>query len=498
MIPYKSKTHIFQNHNYDKTYSYDHERFSHKVTFQVIDEVLNTYWREQLPQGCIDIGCGQGQILEYVFNKVKEKSQEFIPTDLFFGIDISEVGIEQSNARCPTLNWVVDSYQEFLKNPDIRDKALGAVDLIINKGGLTFVTNEADYWQTIQDTAEFLSPRGGFLFVQNKSFFHHWTKVKCSHWEHDIFDIMTAVLGNPTIIPNTAYYAIYYRRDNSNCEQQLPQKDNLAKRAVFQFTGGSQETILLRNDEIAQERLACLVSLEKPNKPYIYPIPLRYNEKTQKRHQSLIDIAVQNFIPSAPRVLISPSRLYINAKTRSINLTKPLIKALVSKISVSYFPQALKNTRILTRHLYTLLASHPDLMVLGAGLTDFWINLESGQPQIDIDEFEYRLDWIFDVCRNQHDVEIIMLLNLPLGDSVDESKGLRYSEALARSYAETILNLAKHYSVHCFDVTHFYANSKIQLEPDIPSISKEWMNDFVTTLTELIVKLTFQSKIKHS
>lgn len=174
MLIYRSEELSFNPKNYNATYSRDRARFEHDHTYQAIDWVFGEFLTTAGCRGCIDIGCGQGQVLEYVFGKAVEFEMKPDGGN-FFGIDISDVAIGQCQARCPHLGWIIDTYQGFLQSPLARETDRGKIDLVVNKGGLTHV-------------------RG------------HWNHIRCGRWDLDIFDLMREVFGNIRVLHHSGYY----------------------------------------------------------------------------------------------------------------------------------------------------------------------------------------------------------------------------------------------------------------------------------------------------
>jgi SAM-dependent methyltransferase len=193
---------------YDSVYENDLERFQHEHTFKAIDSLFEL--REIPPRRVVDIGCGQGQVLLYVYEKLRNMEAVFNPCNLI-GIDISSTAIDHCEMKCSDLTWVKGSYQYFIANNLIENRE--RFDLIINKGGLLFVKDESEYIETIKNTQKTIEKaQGNFLHVQNHSFFSKRNTEFCGEWDNDVFYINKMELGDPIRFKINGYYADAYGR----------------------------------------------------------------------------------------------------------------------------------------------------------------------------------------------------------------------------------------------------------------------------------------------
>ena len=134
MIVYRNERRIFlkSGKNYDETYRRESHRFTHRATFEVLDEILEA----QVPDGkrfwALDLGCGQGQVLDHVRETLDQNASPPSGDLPLYGIDISEVAITQCENRYPRLRWIVDSFQDFLQRPETPAEYFGRFDLVIN------------------------------------------------------------------------------------------------------------------------------------------------------------------------------------------------------------------------------------------------------------------------------------------------------------------------------------------------------------------------------
>ena len=192
--------------SYDSVYETHLERYQHAHTFKAIENLFEL--RKSPPRRVVDIGCGQGQVLLYVYEKLKNMGAVFNPCDLI-GVDLSSTAIDQCEMKCSDLTWIKGSYQYFISKNVIENK--GGFDLIINKGGLMFVKDENEYFDAIKNTKISIEKtQGNFLHVQNQSFFSQWSAENCADWDNDVFYINKIELGDPIRFRINGYYADAY------------------------------------------------------------------------------------------------------------------------------------------------------------------------------------------------------------------------------------------------------------------------------------------------
>ena len=134
MIVYESTDCQFDASGYDETYAADRQRFTHRQTFQALEEVFTKHIQLDGPFWCLDLGCGQGQVAAKVHDIIGERAPNLRQVSRIYGLDLSPVAIRQCDESYPDLLWINDTLQEFLKREETTRDLFGRFDLVINKG----------------------------------------------------------------------------------------------------------------------------------------------------------------------------------------------------------------------------------------------------------------------------------------------------------------------------------------------------------------------------
>lgn len=204
MIIYKSGG--SRSANYDRAYSASAQHFTHKATFKALDALIAG---DNIPASCLDVGCGQGQVIAYIAGIAKKHRPDF-DGHKFVGIDLSGVAIEQSDAAHPDLGWILDRYENFAASEWLPRCFPGGIDLIVNKSGFTMVKSEQEYIETLERTNAMLKDGGHYLLIMNKSFYESWNgKRGCSR---SGMDITGSIFGDLTVFPQSTYYVHFYAK----------------------------------------------------------------------------------------------------------------------------------------------------------------------------------------------------------------------------------------------------------------------------------------------
>lgn len=402
MIIYENADLVEMAKNYNATYAADAEHYSHKVTFEAIDHFLTDFH----PTSCIDIGCGQGQVLTHVANLLESGG---IRTDRsrFIGVDVSSIAIRQSEQRSPKLCWVVDTYQKYLASDDFSRRFPGGVDFIINKGGLTFVESEDDYVNTLERTRDALSERGKFLFIKNRKFYRRWSETRARGWGREPRQIMFDIFGEPKEYQSRGYHILLFNKKVDNILR--------AEAIEFTFDDGSMETR-----------------------------PVYFDLKARPRAQMIADRG-----SSSPSLCFWDMRLSpaadINVATAAIVKGYPNIeiRGAIARRSSSFTDTAAE-----------IASSSSVDVVFGGSLEDWLVRTDTKLNRIDIDEFTYRMEWLFGFLRRNSNSNFTFVTAFPAsGGSARERNGLLYSSEAAEPYKEVIFRLGSSHGIRTIDAT---------------------------------------------
>jgi ubiquinone/menaquinone biosynthesis C-methylase UbiE len=204
MIIYKSGE--SRSANYDRAYTESSQHFTHKATFKALDALIAG---DGIPRSCLDVGCGQGQVVAHIAGIAKKHRADF-DGHKFVGLDLSGVAIEQSNAAHPELGWILDRYEDFAVSDWLARCFPDGIDLIVNKSGFTMVKSEAKYIETLQRTNTMLADGGHYLLIMNKSFYEKWNGKR--GWSRGAMEMTGDIFGEKTVFPSSSYYFYLYAK----------------------------------------------------------------------------------------------------------------------------------------------------------------------------------------------------------------------------------------------------------------------------------------------
>ena len=148
MIVYHNSSVDKSAESYNSKYAADPEHFSHRATFAAIEHYFATVPAFS-PRSCIDIGCGQGQVLSFIVDLIS-RGGDAVDRSKMLGVDKSVVAIQQCDIKWPKNAWVADDYVSYLRSQDFGERFPDGVDLIVNKGGFTHVYGEQDYVEAME------------------------------------------------------------------------------------------------------------------------------------------------------------------------------------------------------------------------------------------------------------------------------------------------------------------------------------------------------------
>lgn len=421
MIIYSNPDREFDGAGSDATYSAEPSRFTHSTTRKGLEELFENHLDLSKPIHVLDLGCGQGPVLAIVRDMIRQRAPGIQADCRLYGIDISQVAINQCEQRYPDFYWILDSIQEFLRRPETQKEHTGRFQLVINKGGLTHVADEEDYRSTLCHIFDLLEVSGKYLFVKNKKFYRKWCNHVCAGWLEDIFDQAEAIFAPPQICGLRGAYIYIYTKSGPQLSGPPPLAKRKAREITFTLSDGTERRVYVSGDELTEELVAGLVSRPSRDEPYRYTIPTWVKGSARDREDALIVQTGGNFSPGRPRVLI-PGQVHLVADGVRFDPWKRTYDALAGHVNCVHDPERVNTMRRSCELLWRWLAYNPDLLVLGIGLQDYRIDVNTGKPNLDLDEFRLRLGWLIDQV-GQHAQTKVLWVHVPLMGEFYSGKG---------------------------------------------------------------------------
>jgi ubiquinone/menaquinone biosynthesis C-methylase UbiE len=431
VILYTNPNRVFSGRAYDETYRHDPDRFGHTVTFRALDELFAARITLDQPIRAFDLGCGQGQVISYVRNLVREHAPQHLAASAFFGIDISDVAIGQCEQRDPDVNWIVDSFQDFLERGNTTQYE-GNFDLVINKGGLTEVRSASDYRDMLLGITRLLRAGGMYLFIQFKQFYQVWSNEHCIDWDTDIFELAEEVLGSVDVIDDDSAYICVFRKRVGHVNADRPTAPK-PRRIVFNMNDGSTQSVFVSGDELTTRRLQRLRAQPDRQSFFAFDPPAGAKERDIERHGERVQQARSAFVGGQPCVLLGLGRVRMS-DPRAADVYQPLMDSLHQRCNVIVWPGMISTVRHLCKIVPRWSAVRPDMVVLGPGLEDFKIVRAVQQPVVDLDEFRYRLQWVLEMLIAEAGSRVIYLATPPTVDFSDDRNGYDYNVETAEQF----------------------------------------------------------------
>lgn len=240
--------------------------------------------------------------------------------------------------------------------------------------------------------------------------------------------------------------------------------------------GGSHLIVDCTADESQTDRAQLILRTGKSDdRPFLYPPRYEPTDPRGDRQRWAEARIAASFQPQLPSLLVPEGRISVRFGVRGDHLPG-LITKLAGTVNVGYFPRRIRTTRGLTNHLYAMLKSGSEGVLLGPALQDFVRDADTDLALVELDEFRYRLEYVFSVL-NQRDVAAIVALNPPVGDSTDEKRRLRAAQSCAQPYIEVLADVARKASATVVDLMQAY---------DGTHLGEDWLDratDLLSTAT---------------
>jgi ubiquinone/menaquinone biosynthesis C-methylase UbiE len=413
-------------------YGENEEVFTHKIPKAVIELLFHYKIEPNNIHSALDIGCGQGQLLYYLYNEVV-KANRNVDASKFVGVDISDVAIKQADIKYPMLGWAIDSIQNLIVSNDLKNHLEQGVDIVINRGGFLDVSDEVEYETTLRNLYKIMSKDSYYLFIQSKKFYKKWKHGGRQDWNLNIFDIMHQVFDDLEIFEDSAYNIVLYKKQSSG--------KKFRDSTVFSFLSGLEHNKESFNLNVEQDLLpyfSDLLDEELSETAFCIPSARQFANNKKRivnRVNSLKSNVEHNKI--GKRIVLYDGVLLNRTNYIKISADKMFLKKLARIGNPIFYPRILKTSRHISDSLYTIISANPDVVLLGWGISDYKINEKSGEVFVPVDEFKARMEWCFRLLRSiKCRVIFIDDMNSVLNDtnlnSIDSVKNniSKYKEAL--------------------------------------------------------------------
>lgn len=403
MIVHENSEAGSQANEYNQTYGRENQQLSGKPLLNAIDALFSQsdFW----PASCLDVSCGQGQVLGHIFGKAKEQSPH-LDGHRFVGLDTSKTSIEQCEANYPDLSWIADSYQNFAGGGGFERVLSGGVDLIVNRLGFTASYSEDEYVDALEKAKSSLTENGRYLFVANRSVFQKWALLNARAWKRDPLQIVFDVFGEPEIHANPRFHFMLFAKN--------PKAGAAYPRSVdFTFEDGSTSARDVYFDPMLRERIVAF----REDRPRV------------------------KMLMKEMRLSVSPD-LDV-AVTKKLHDADPSFHMVEGRIRLS---------SAYRQGIHEFSSPAADKIVLGGSFSDWLIDSRTGQPTVDLDEFHVSCDFLFSKLRASGVSQIVYLAAFPRSEGKDKL-GFIYSPDVAKPYRDALRELAERYDIIFHDLT---------------------------------------------
>jgi len=218
-IIYASTSERFRSYDQQYAANVRHFKIAPTVTKFVADI---THTRLPRAKTVLEVGCGQGEFLSVLRKAIEESSSDIQPIRCL-GVDGSTAGIEAAAAQFPECYWIADSVESFLSRRASykSDPEIGWIaekfDLVVDKTGLTFISDYEDACRLLQDLGGLLNFGGEYIYIASRAFYNTKLVPRQRMWPRQWMDLLEHVFDEVGIYddggdPDRGYYKRVYRR----------------------------------------------------------------------------------------------------------------------------------------------------------------------------------------------------------------------------------------------------------------------------------------------
>lgn len=200
------------------------------------------------------------------------------------------------------------------------------------------------------------------------------------------------------------------------------------------LSDGQTRVIPVSKDKLTQQKVQQFLTFRDKSKPFIF-------ETKSTREAKKVRRALATFSPDLPSVILIDNNGIKVGNGEVVNCTGYLYRSLEKRVSFIHYPHPGRNIRKYCQSTYDWIAASPDLIVLGCGLEDHGIEMDTQKPAVDLDEFSIRMEWVIRKIKNESGTKILWVQSPITDDWYNGSEDLLFTTANARAYAERTRNI---------------------------------------------------------
>jgi MoaA/NifB/PqqE/SkfB family radical SAM enzyme len=186
------------------------------------------------------------------------------------------------------------------------------------------------------------------------------------------------------------------------------------------------------------------------NTPYRFTIPENKAESVSKVHNRLVDLAVKQFRPGLPRVLMIPDRRYVISRQGSKSVLKSVYKTLHKRANFLHFPLFCGSVRSAMKYSPLWLQARPDIFIYCLERHDAKRRAADKAENVDIETFRLHLRHMFTKFLALG-ARVLLVTSIPCSDT-DVAMGdwiLRAEDQ--NRYNKAAIEVARPYGIRIMD-----------------------------------------------
>lgn len=186
--------------SYDKSYALSDKHF---LIANSIKSFIDSIVAEGLlkPRAALELGCGQGEFLDFIRSTIKNHTQE-MPVH-YLGVDGSVAGIRTAARKFPECYWIADSVENFLiqrlrfEGHETYRWLTGYFDLVVDKTGLTYLKDYNQARAVVSQIKDLMNTGGIYIYIASRNFYQT-TGMNSTYkgWPTGWMEILQESFGN--------------------------------------------------------------------------------------------------------------------------------------------------------------------------------------------------------------------------------------------------------------------------------------------------------------
>lgn len=446
MIVYANKNLKFDSTRYDAVYEADRKHFTHSQTFDALETIFAEDLNLNEPFFSLDLGCGQGQVAAKICDLLAKHNPSLLDEARIYGLDLSPVAIRQCEESYPDLYWINDTLQGFLGRNDTKQELFGRFNLVVNKGGLTFIESEEEYDSMLEGINNLLCEGGIYVYIQNKNFYTKWSNETCLGWKRDVFDIAGENIGPPGIIDNKGYFIYCYRKLPKEIVNSFRPRAEDSIEIEFKLSNNKIERWFVGGDIAIASRIKFLAGTSESVEVFRFDVPNTSNPQVRAQHIELAN-ATANRINADTCAIIVPTHLYLRPDGGRSKLTPGLYGLMEGQgICPLHYPTDCISSRHYCSAINDWVVANASYLLLGFGLEDYRRDADTMTAFIDIDEFTTRLKWLLRKLEDESQTQLVWIW-LKLDRDITSADGKKiYRSCDAQAYQQAALPILREHN----------------------------------------------------